>query len=73
MVEEHVSRRSEVLASLIHVGNVFNTERDFDRLLNTIVLETVKILDADRASLFLVDEEKGEIWSKVDTVLNKGQ
>ena len=73
MVEEHVSRRSEVLASLVHVGNVFNTERDFDQLLNTIVLETVKILDADRASLFLLDEEKGEIWSKVATGLNKGQ
>ena len=73
MVEHHFSKRPDVLASLIHVGNLFNTERDFDNLLNTIVLETVKLLDADRASVFLVDEDKGEIWSKVATGLNKGQ
>jgi signal transduction protein with GAF and PtsI domain len=73
MVEEHFYRRPDVLASLIHVGNIFNTHRDFDRLLATILAETTKILAADRASLFLLDEEKDEIWSKIAMGLNKGE
>ncbi|MCZ6472704.1 MAG: sigma 54-interacting transcriptional regulator [SAR324 cluster bacterium] len=73
MAELKTSKRSEILDSLVHVGNVFNTERDFDQLLDTIVAETVRILGADRASLFLLDEKSNQIWSKIATGLNKGQ
>ncbi|MDH5442683.1 MAG: sigma 54-interacting transcriptional regulator, partial [Candidatus Nomurabacteria bacterium] len=52
---------------------MFNTQRDFDQLLYTIIEETLKIFSADRASLFLVDEEKKEVWSKIATGLHKGQ
>ena len=73
VVQDHISERPDVLASLIHIGNMFNTQRDFDQLLNTIIKETLKIFSADRASLFLLDEEKNQVWSKIATGLNKGQ
>jgi Nif-specific regulatory protein len=34
-------------------------------LLDLIARETTKLIGADRASLFLLDREKGELWSKV--------
>ncbi len=74
MVEEHFyKKRPDLLASLIHVGNVFNTQRDFDQLLAAILTETVKILEADRGSLFLLDEETDEVWSRIAIGLNKGE
>ena len=73
MAEKQFGKRPDVLETLIHVGNLFNTERDFDKLLLIIVHETIELLNADRASLFILDEEKKEIWSKIATGLNKGQ
>ena len=73
MAEEQISNRPDVLTTLIHIGNLFHTQRDFDQLLETIVHETIKILHADRASIFLLDEEKEEVWSKIATGLNKGE
>ncbi len=72
-VVEELPKRPGVLASLVRVGNVFNTEHNFEQLLDTIVQETIRILAADRASLFLVDDDRGEIWSKIATGLSKGE
>ena len=39
--------------------------RDLDRLLNLIVQAAARVVEADRCSLFLVDRERGELWTKV--------
>src|SRR2546423_13687321 len=38
---------------------------DLDALLRDMATVTTQLLDADRATIFLVDRERGEIWSKV--------
>ncbi len=38
---------------------------DLAALLREIATATTKIIDCDRATVFLVDREKGELWSKV--------
>jgi HD-GYP domain-containing protein (c-di-GMP phosphodiesterase class II) len=38
---------------------------DLDRLLNLIVAKTTEIMNADRSSLFLIDWDTEELWSKV--------
>jgi adenylate cyclase len=38
---------------------------DLDALINKIVSKISEILDADRATLFLLDRETNELWSKV--------
>jgi adenylate cyclase len=40
-------------------------ERDLDALLQIIMEKTSEVMDADRSTLFLVDEGKQQIWSKV--------
>jgi HD-GYP domain-containing protein (c-di-GMP phosphodiesterase class II) len=44
---------------------LLNSEKNFDRLFNLIVQQITLILKADRTSLFLWDEESGELWTKV--------
>ncbi|MBI3271608.1 MAG: SpoIIE family protein phosphatase [Planctomycetes bacterium] len=53
------------LAAILEVSKALSSEKDFDKLLGLIISETVRVLDSDRGSLFLVDEEKGELWSKI--------
>jgi HD-GYP domain-containing protein (c-di-GMP phosphodiesterase class II) len=38
---------------------------DLDALLRDMATVTTQILDADRATIFIVDRERGEIWSRV--------
>lgn len=42
-----------------------HSERNLSALLDLIAREATAMLGADRASIFLLDREKGELWSKV--------
>ncbi len=53
------------LTALLDIGKAMTAERDLDRLLPLIMGEVTKVMEADRSSLFLVDRERHEIWSKV--------
>ena len=57
--------RAELLSTLLDVMNSLTLERDIDRLLQKIMQKTTELMDAERATLFLVDEASGELWSKV--------
>jgi adenylate cyclase len=50
---------------LLDVMRSLATERNFDTLLHKIMHKTSEVMEADRATLFLVDKEKEHIWSKV--------
>jgi Nif-specific regulatory protein len=52
---------SEVLAALVEVCVRMSSERDLDTLLDLIATEAARLLGAERASLFLLDEETGEL------------
>lgn len=53
------------LQSILEVSKALSAEKDFDKLLAMIINETTRVLDADRGSLFIVDEERKELWSKI--------
>jgi signal transduction histidine kinase len=55
----------ERLSRLLEVGKAINAEMDLDALLALIVERATRLLDADRSSLFLVDREKKQLWTKV--------
>ncbi len=57
--------RVEKLTALLEVGKAMASERDLDRLLQLILAEVTKVMGADRSSLFLVDKERNELWSKI--------
>jgi len=56
---------NEQLVHLLRICQTMNSERDLATLLDLIARETTSLMQADRASLFLLDREHGELWSKV--------
>lgn len=59
---ERRARRLELLSSL---SQELHSERDLDRLLEKVWVELTEVLEAERSSLFLVDEEADELYSVI--------
>src|SRR5215471_1078258 len=56
---------NERLASILAICQKMNSERDLGALLDLIAREATSLLDSDRASIFLLDRDRNELWSKV--------
>src|SRR5450759_1183177 len=56
---------NEKLAAILTICQKMNSERDLGALLDLIAREAINLLDCDRASIFLLDRERNELWSKV--------
>lgn len=63
-IKSIISRNTK-LSSLLDIANRLNSETKIDSLLNMIVQLSAEILESERASLFLIDYEKNELWSKI--------
>ena len=59
------ARNNEKLASILKICQKMNSERDPGSLLDLIAKEAARLLGADRASIFLLDERRRELWSRV--------
>ncbi len=55
----------EKLFPVLKICQKMNSERDLAALLDLIAREATKLMEADRATLFLLDRERGELWSKI--------
>src|SRR6185437_12106508 len=53
------------LAAILAICQKMNSERELGPLLDLIAREATRLLDCDRASIFLLDRERNELWSKV--------
>jgi adenylate cyclase len=53
------------MAIFLDLATSLSQTMDLDALINKIVSKISEILDADRTTLFLLDSEKNELWSKV--------
>jgi HD-GYP domain-containing protein (c-di-GMP phosphodiesterase class II) len=60
-----LTRRVQKLTSILDVAKAMTAERDLDLLLPLILHEAAKVVEADRCSLFILDRERNELWSKV--------
>ena len=60
-----LARRLERLSKLLEAGRAMASERDPDALLFAIIEATTNALEADRSTLFLLDRQRGELWSKI--------
>jgi Nif-specific regulatory protein len=56
---------AEKLAAILSISQKMNSERDLGALLDLIAREATTVLLCDRASIFLLDRERHELWSKV--------
>ena len=59
------TKRVEKLTALLEVGKAMASERNLDRLLQLILGEVTRVMEAERSSLFLVDRDRNELWSKI--------
>ena len=56
---------SETLPAILKICQQMNGVRDLAALLDLIAREAARLVDADRATIFLLDPDKQELWSKV--------
>ena len=65
MVPTQPEEWNERLAAILTISQKMNSERDLGALLDLIAREATNVLLCDRASIFLLDRERNELWSKV--------
>jgi Nif-specific regulatory protein len=56
---------NERLAAILAISQKMNSQRDLSALLDLIAREATSLLQCDRASIFLLDRDRNELWSKV--------
>ena len=62
---EERNRLRELLSKLIGIASSLTSELDFDRLFPLIVGNVTEVMNAERTSLYVVDWDRNEIWTKV--------
>ncbi len=61
----HAASELKHMQQLIDAAKVVNSTLDLDKLLSVILDTALKMVEGDRGTLYLVDEKKHELWSKV--------
>jgi signal transduction histidine kinase/CRP-like cAMP-binding protein len=63
----HRSSRKEItrLNALIEATQTVNSSLELDKVLQLILDEAIRITDAERGTIYLVDENTKEVWSKI--------
>ena len=64
-LESQLRQKEKELYSIQKIGQALSNTLKLDDLLNLIMKEITKLMDADRSTLYLVDRQKQEIWSKI--------
>src|SRR6476660_1242748 len=57
--------RAEKLLALLRIAERLNAEHDLEAPLTLIAREAARLLDAEMASLFLLDAQRNELWSRI--------
>jgi len=56
---------TEKLETILSVASDLTSELDFDRLFPLIISKITEVMDAERTSLYIIDWENRELWSRV--------
>lgn len=59
------TRRHSKMQTIVEISKQLGAEKNIDKLLQSIVDAVQNIVDADRCSLFLVDFDRNELWTKI--------
>lgn len=60
-----LQQRLDKLETLLDVNRELARELDLDKLLSLIAEAAVQVMDADRCSVYVVDRDKDELWTRV--------
>ena len=64
-LREAVSREQRKLRALQDVGAALNSTLDLQELLTLVVDRISKAMEADRSTLYVLDDDTGELWARV--------
>ncbi len=64
-LQDQLRQKEREIYSIQKIGQALSNTLRLDDLLNLIMREITELMDADRSTLYLVDEARGEIWSKI--------
>jgi signal transduction histidine kinase len=64
-LERAVSRQEERFQAVMEIGRAIGSTLNLDELLELVMSRVTLLLNAERSTLFLVDEKTGELWSKI--------
>jgi sigma-B regulation protein RsbU (phosphoserine phosphatase) len=62
---QHANEEIEMLYSLVAASQTINSTLDLDEMLPLILKTATENVGADRGTIYLVDQERHEVWSKV--------
>ena len=65
VLREVITQQDSKIAVITEIGSALGTALKLDDLLAVVMDNVTGLMDAERSTLFLVDEESGELWSKV--------
>ena len=65
LTDDELRTRLRDLETVLEISKAITAEKDLDRLLGMILNGATQLLRADRSSLFLVDEKRGELYSRI--------
>jgi K+-sensing histidine kinase KdpD len=60
-----LERKEREMRSIQQIGKSLSSVLNLDKLLALIMDEVTKLIEAERSTLYVVDAEKGELWSKI--------
>jgi signal transduction histidine kinase len=65
VLRAELEREHVKLRALQDIGVALGSTLDLNELLTLVLAKVSQVMDADRSTLYLLDEETGELWSKV--------
>ncbi len=64
-LRQELQREQRKVRALQEIGVALGSTLDLNELLDMVLGRISEVMDADRATLYLLDENTGELWSKV--------
>ena len=64
-LEEALAHQTRISSALREIGQALGTTTNLDQVLSLILVKITEAVDADRATLYLLDESKNELVSRI--------
>ena len=64
-IRKTLERKEIEMQSIQHIGKALSSELRIEQLLQLIMDEVTRLMNAERSTFYIVDEERGELWSKI--------
>lgn len=65
ILKERIRRLEMERDSIQQIGKALSSELNLDRLLLLVMDEVNRLMNSERGTFYIVDEERGELWSRI--------